>query len=314
MQQFKVLDFKGLKRLYLQEIVKVAIVFFVIQFGLIYMDMNLYISCIYCPLIFLYKRNLNHRFIKEQDYNLIYKHVFIYLFIVLFSILNNKVLFFWFNLVYFLVYAILINKELRKKSEIVYFGNSKLLTSLFIYFIILEICVTILRLFEFYLDNQFGFSIRFIFFGILFMNVLFSVVGLIALHKEKIRILETENADVRSELGLKVIEFFEKSDQYLKPNFTIKDLSIALGVPKAVISELVNREIKMSFYTLVAKYRIEYSKQILLTNEHFTIESIVEQCGFNSRTTFNKYFLQVVGTTPSEYRKEQLGNIETIDK
>lgn len=310
MQQFKVIDFKGLKLLYLQEIIKIAIIFFIIQFLLIYMDVNLYISCIYCPLIYLYKRNINHRFMNEQDYILIYRHFFLYFSIVIFSVLDFEVLFLWFSLLYFIFYAILINRELTKKAEVVYFTNSKQLISLFIYFIILGICITILRLFEFYFGSIFGFSTRFILLGALLMNILFSVVSLLSLRKVKNRIAEHEEPVISSDLGFEILDFFEKSELYLNPSFSITNLAKALGVRKEAISTVVNGEMKMSFYTLVAKYRIDYAKQILLTQEHFTIESIVEQSGFHSRTTFNKYFQRFVGSKPSEYRKEQLGNIE----
>ncbi len=313
MQQFKVISFKGLKLLYLQEIIKIAILFFAIQLLLVYLNVSLYISCIYCPLIFLYKRNVNHRFINDHNYLLIYIHIFFYLLVVTLSLLGYDRLFLWGTLLYFLVYAVLINLELRKPSQVAYFRNSKHLISLFIYFIILAICVFVLRLVEDYYGRIFSFSTRFIIMGALVMNILFSIVSLISLRRVEFESTDEKAMDINSELGLLILDFFNNSKAYLKPNFTITNLATSLDVRKEAVSEVVNREMKISFYNLVAKYRIEYAKQILLTQEHMTIESIVDQCGFHSRTTFNKYFLKYVGVKPSEFRKAHLTKIEKLN-
>ena len=57
-----------------------------------------------------------------------------------------------------------------------------------------------------------------------------------------------------------------------------------------------------SFYVLVSEYRINYAKEILKEDNNITIESLAYECGFNSKSTFNKYFKEQTGYSPSEYR------------
>ncbi|WP_430612497.1 helix-turn-helix domain-containing protein [Flavobacterium sp. JP2137] len=313
MSQFKVVNFKGLKLFYLQEIIKIAILFFVVQFVLVYLDSNLYISGVYCPLIYLYKRNLNHRFEMENDHVLIYSQIFFYLVLVCVSALGYHLVLLWMSLVYLISYAVAINTELRKNVEVNYFSNSKHVSSLFMYFMILGSCVTAFQLLEVYFGTIFGFSSHFIILGALLMKILFSVISLFTLSRAETMIEDEEVMEITSDLGREILSFFETSEAYLKPNFSINNLATSLGVRKDAVSEVINREIKMSFYNLVAKYRIDYARKILLTHDHFTIESIVEQCGFHSRTTFNKYFLKYAGLKPSEFRKQHLSKIEKLN-
>lgn len=307
------INFRELRFFYLQEIIKTMIVFFVIQFFLIFLDFKLDLSFIFCPLIYLYKRNVNDNFVNNGEYKLIKKHLFFYLLMVLFSAYNPYNLFLWLLVFYFVSYAFLIKKELRKQVNITYFRNSKHLISLFMYFIILAICVAVLQLCEFYFGNIFGFSTRTILMAMMIMNVVFAFVCLLTLQSDKGDVLNVKEPLVSSDLGLKILAFFENSEEYFNPNFKIDDLARILDVNKILISDVINNELKMRFFTLVAKYRINRAKKVLVTQEHFTIESLVGQCGFHSRSTFNKYFQQFVGVKPSEYRKEYFNNLEKLD-
>ncbi|WP_377086474.1 helix-turn-helix domain-containing protein [Myroides pelagicus] len=96
--------------------------------------------------------------------------------------------------------------------------------------------------------------------------------------------------------------YFEYSTDYLLPSFSLEQLAQHLEKDRNEVSEILNKEMNTSFYQLVAKYRIEHAKQLLVDNCQMTIEAIVEECGFNSKSSFNKYFRLYEGCTPSVYR------------
>jgi len=49
-----------------------------------------------------------------------------------------------------------------------------------------------------------------------------------------------------------------------------------------------------------------YALDLINTNQgKLKIESLAYSCGFNSKTSFNKYFKEKTGFTPSEYQLQQ---------
>lgn len=108
---------------------------------------------------------------------------------------------------------------------------------------------------------------------------------------------------VKNQLINKKIErFFNTDYTYLDTTFTLDKLALAIGENKEVISMVLNKYMKTNFYQIVAKYRIEQAKKLIVTEHNVTIDAIMEECGFNSKSSFNKYFKQFVGSTPSNYR------------
>ncbi|GEM_PF-6292195 len=95
---------------------------------------------------------------------------------------------------------------------------------------------------------------------------------------------------------------FEKSECYLNCNLSIQQLAEVLNLSRIEISNALNQGLKVNFYQYIAAYRIEYAKKRIIENENFTIEGLSIECGFNSKTSFNKHFKSNVGTTPSLYK------------
>ncbi len=96
---------------------------------------------------------------------------------------------------------------------------------------------------------------------------------------------------------------FETTTIYLEPNLTLDTLAVALDIPKHYLSQLFNVFFKVNFHAFVAEYRIAYAIQLLDKNHNrLTIESLSYSCGFNSRTSFNRYFKDKIGLTPSAYQ------------
>jgi len=101
-----------------------------------------------------------------------------------------------------------------------------------------------------------------------------------------------------------IVDFFETSDEFLANSFSLEDLADAVGLSKQEVSTVINHQLNSSFYHMVAQYRILHAKELLQERNNLTIEAIVEECGFSSKSTFNKYFKLFVGKTPSVYRSQ----------
>lgn len=102
----------------------------------------------------------------------------------------------------------------------------------------------------------------------------------------------------------KIISFFNNNKGFLETSFSLEQLAKEVGLTKQEVSEVINQNLNSSFYQLLAKYRIDYAKSLLIRDKNLTIDAVVDECGFCSKSTFNKYFKMYVGQTPSVFRSQ----------
>ncbi|MDY0160104.1 MAG: AraC family transcriptional regulator [Bacteroidales bacterium] len=111
-------------------------------------------------------------------------------------------------------------------------------------------------------------------------------------------------------LSEKVKNLMEKEQLYLKNDLSLDDLADAAGVNSYELSHFLNHQIDSSFYRLVNTYRVGEVKKMLnnYNNNKYTLLAIAFECGFNSKSSFNRIFKEFTGFTPKEYKlhkKEQ---------
>lgn len=96
---------------------------------------------------------------------------------------------------------------------------------------------------------------------------------------------------------------------FLNQKLTIQDMSIDADIPKSYISAITKQKFNMNFFNFINSYRIDmFNEKILnLKNDNFTYIAIAMDCGFNSKTSFNRAYKQKIGLTPSEYKKNIKG-------
>ena len=102
-----------------------------------------------------------------------------------------------------------------------------------------------------------------------------------------------------------VEEYLCTSEVYTNAALSIKDVADATGISKNNLSKSINVTLGKNFFDLVNGFRIEKSKALLMSKKEkgLTLETIAEQCGFNSRITFNNAFKKVIGVTTTEWLK-----------
>lgn len=100
---------------------------------------------------------------------------------------------------------------------------------------------------------------------------------------------------------------------YLNPELTLGELSAQVNLAKHELTELLNVHIGKNFFTFVNEFRLKAVVRRLSNPDydHLTIMGIANDCGFNSKSTFNSLFKQFTGKTPSEYKK---GLREEVDQ
>ena len=93
---------------------------------------------------------------------------------------------------------------------------------------------------------------------------------------------------------------------YKNPELTLADLAQALNVNRNNLSQVINTYEQKSFYDYINLKRVEEFKRIVSfpESQKFTLLGLANDCGFNSKTSFNRNFKSVTGFSPTEYLKQ----------
>jgi len=111
-----------------------------------------------------------------------------------------------------------------------------------------------------------------------------------------------------SEAGLlveKLKDCMETNRPWQDPELTIEQLAATLGTPRHYLTQVINGRLEKNFYRFVNEYRIEEVKRKIAEGEadRLSLLGVALDSGFNSKSTFNAAFKNILGVTPSEYRK-----------
>jgi AraC-like DNA-binding protein len=90
---------------------------------------------------------------------------------------------------------------------------------------------------------------------------------------------------------------------YLEETLSLQDLALQLDINAKHLSYLINQRLGRHFFDYINEYRIEESKKLLETSE-LTIQQIMYEVGFNSKSSFNTAFKKYTSITPSQFRKK----------
>ena len=99
-------------------------------------------------------------------------------------------------------------------------------------------------------------------------------------------------------------ELMEKEKMFNDAELTLNKISELLQINPKYLSLILNKHLHSSFPDIINKYRIETTRQLLENNRYMTIQQIMYEVGYNSKSSFNKHFKRITGCTPSEYREK----------
>ena len=112
-----------------------------------------------------------------------------------------------------------------------------------------------------------------------------------------------------------LIKYLEIEKIYSDSSVTLSILSKKTGISPHQLSQVINEEFNMNFSTLINNFRIKEAEFLLLNNGgEFTIQQIMYDVGFNSKSAFNSAFKKQCGCTPKEFKektcKKQKANVQ----
>lgn len=96
---------------------------------------------------------------------------------------------------------------------------------------------------------------------------------------------------------------------WLQSHLTLADLAMQVGTNRTYLSNFLNTTLSMTFNDYVNSYRLQAAlEQLENPNTTATMIEIAESCGFNSLSTFRRYFHRAKGCSFAEYRRKILSN------
>ena len=116
--------------------------------------------------------------------------------------------------------------------------------------------------------------------------------------------------EATEELHQELKRLMTEDTLYKNSGLSINDLSSKLEVHPNYLSQVINQKEKKNFYDFVNTYRIEEFKRLIAMekNQQYTLLSLAYDCGFSSKTSFNRYFKKETGQTPSQYSTQLSSN------
>lgn len=114
-----------------------------------------------------------------------------------------------------------------------------------------------------------------------------------------------------SSLHRELKSLMESEKLYTDSELTLLQLSSFLKCQPNHLSQVINEIEGVNFYDYINNLRIEEFKRLVLLpeNQRFTLLYIAFECGFNSKSTFNRFFKKTTNLSPSEYIKKQKNDL-----
>ncbi len=106
-----------------------------------------------------------------------------------------------------------------------------------------------------------------------------------------------------AELHQRLTEMMHEKALYKRNDITLADLAALLDTHPNYLSQVINEREQKNFYNYINTLRVQAFIDATSNpdKKHYSFLALAFDCGFNSKSTFNKYFKEVSGKTPSEY-------------
>jgi AraC-like DNA-binding protein len=122
---------------------------------------------------------------------------------------------------------------------------------------------------------------------------------------EKTDIADVVNEHADNEFVEKLESVIESEKPYLAEKLTVAELSEQTKIPTRQLSQILNKQYNQNFFDYINTLRIhEFNRRKKQgVNQQFTILSIAYECGFSSKSAFNRAYKKHLGVPPSSYAK-----------
>lgn len=114
------------------------------------------------------------------------------------------------------------------------------------------------------------------------------------------------DADTRKHIYECIQQAMSDESVFCSDGFSMRELTELCNSNQKYVSLVLNEDFGKSFTQLLNERRINVARRRLLDTDkygHLTIEAIVSDLGFRSRSTFSKTFKRMTGLSPSEFQR-----------
>ena len=120
------------------------------------------------------------------------------------------------------------------------------------------------------------------------------------------RMLESVYLLINTQEHTSVIRAVRKYiDDHYSENIKMEDIARSVSMSTSYLSVLFKRKMKLSIHDYLLRVRIEKSIE-LMQNRDLSIKEIMQKCGIESQSYYNKVFKKYIGLTPGKYRNQLL--------
>ncbi len=112
--------------------------------------------------------------------------------------------------------------------------------------------------------------------------------------------------DMAESIHQKLLSEMDANKYFQNPELSLNDLAVNIGVHPNILSQVINSFEGKTFFDYINYHRVEEFKRIakLPDNQKYTLLGLAYDCGFNSKTSFNRNFKKATGFAPTEYLKQ----------
>ena len=120
------------------------------------------------------------------------------------------------------------------------------------------------------------------------------------------RMLESVYLLIRSQEHNSIIREVRKFiDDHYSEKITMEDVAASVSMSPSYLSALFKEKMSMTVHDYLIRVRIEKSIE-LLGRRDLSIKQVMQQCGIESQSYYNRIFKKMIGLTPGKYRNQLL--------
>lgn len=107
-----------------------------------------------------------------------------------------------------------------------------------------------------------------------------------------------------------LVDIMENEKLYKEPALTVDYVTQKIQTNKKYLSNSIAFYTQENFNNFVNSYRIKEAKKIILQNPSLSLNEVMYECGFNSRTPFYTAFQKNTGMSPQQFKDLSMSKIK----
>ena len=120
------------------------------------------------------------------------------------------------------------------------------------------------------------------------------------------RLLESAYLLIKSQEHTSIMKAVRKYvDDHYGEHITMEDVAASVSMSPSYLSSLFKEKMGMTVHDYLVRVRIEKSIE-LLGRRDLSIKQVMQQCGIESQSYYNRIFKKMIGLTPGKYRNQLL--------